>query len=230
MRASASAVERRLVLLGVRDAQVGVTERSVVVRWRGPGIDMVNAATAPGRVLVRPLLCLAPPPKKVAQRGAPAVSVCGPSTSSETMQDTALASYATTSAAADEPAVAVLLPAPHTDRGERVFLGPAVYQFGSGARAVVVHELGPLWGMKIELGREQLATWNGVEESEFHRVEAFDLDGQAVGDIPVEPATSAFRPFAGSFTVGFGPRTRTVSVLAADLTTGPLAASLRGGS
>lgn len=228
VRASASAVERRLFLLGVRHAEVRVRGHSVAVRWRGPSAATVNAATAPGRVLVRPLLCLAPPPKKVAHPGAPPVTACGPSTSSETVEDAALASYATTRAGADELGMAVLLPAPHADGGGRVFLGPAVYQFGSGVRAVLVHELGPLWGVKIELGGDQLATWNDVEDSQFHRVEALDLDGQAVDEIPVEPATAAFRPFAASFTVGFGPRTSTASLLAADVTTGPLAAGLRG--
>jgi hypothetical protein len=168
-------------------------------------------------ILIRPVLCDAPP-YKASQNASGPLPACddsysltaaalhvSPNTSQVGYQsnnvapDPALAGYP--SAAHDTPYQSVLLGGlrAQSNGGERYLLGPSQMRLvAANVRSVSVKKTGyGAWIVKIDLTPNGAAIWDRVANENFHQFIAIDMGGKVVSAPLMEPMQKSFTSFNG---------------------------------
>ena len=140
--------------------------------------------------------------------------------------DPALASYPSTSAAANDsnPDTAVLV-AVDAAAADRDLLGPVVLDHRAVASARADSQ-DAQWLVDVTLTEAGASAWDAVAKQYFHEVLAFDVDGVAVSAPLMQPSQATFTSFDGKIQVSGNLTERTATQLAAILTSGPLTVAL----
>jgi hypothetical protein len=204
---------------------------------RTHGAQMSAAGAAGGRpVVVRPVLCAAPP-FSAAAIPSPVPETCGPHdadtpaaldvqplhhgfTMSTPPPEPALAADPTS--VRDVPSATVLLDAPAGGagpRGTRVLLGPSVMTLShSTVATATVHQTpARVWEVVVRLDAKGSARWDAVAHQFFHGLVAIDFDGRAVSTPLIEPTAASFSSFDGRLTISGGISHREALALASAL-------------
>ncbi|MGH9019282.1 MAG: SecDF P1 head subdomain-containing protein, partial [Acidimicrobiales bacterium] len=244
LAADARRLTVRLSSLGDTGARAVVRQRSVVVVGGGRLPVTTADLAAVGQLEIRPVLCLSAPytaaqsaPSGTAvPAGCPApyslksALLVNTSTGTANLQsiplDPTLAAIATSTPAYDQshPASPVLLALTGAG-GERNLLGPSAMDGSSVASASAVFE-SPQWVVDVTLTPAGAVRWDAVAQRNFHRVVAFDVDGQILSAPIVQPAQTAFASFDGKVQISGSFSASAAETLAAELSSGPLAAPL----
>ena len=182
-----------------------------------------SVVTVRGPVLIRPVLCDAPPyspsvPRQVGPLGglpctppyelaASALDVEPNSSpqgysSSNVLPEPALASYPNSSH--DVPGHVVLLGGLADQHGgQRYLLGSSELKLSAADVGSVVAQQNHVgqWIVTIHLSSAGAATWDRVAEENFHQLVAIDMGGKVVSAPIIEPARSSFSSFDGEMQV-----------------------------
>jgi hypothetical protein len=171
-------------------------------------------------VLIRPVLCLAPPYVANQQEGGPLPSCAAPYetsaaglnvipmtstqsySSNDVAPDPALAGYPTTTR--DTASRAVLLGGLRPQNGgERYLLGPSDMKLSAAnvTSAVVHQNQAGAWVVDIHLSAAASAVWDRVAEQNFHQMLAIDMGGKVVTAPLIQPTQASFTSFEGAMAV-----------------------------
>jgi hypothetical protein len=186
---------------------------------RGPSKP---SALAAGRatVLIRPVLCLAPPYVASRLEGGPLPSCAAPYEMStagldvtptkspqgfslhNVASDPGLAGYPT--ATRDTVDRVVLLAGLRPQNGgERYLLGPSDLRLSAAnvTSAVVRQNQTGSWVVDIHLAPAAAAVWDRVAQQNFHQMLAIDMGGKVVTAALIQPTQASFTSFDGAMEV-----------------------------
>ena len=204
-------------------------------------------------VLIRPVLCYAPPYAGTTPRQAGSLPPCGAPyqlkqfaldvtpisergySSSNIAPDPTLAGYSDSTR--DSPNTAVLLGGqPPSNGGQRYLLGPSEMRLSSSTVQSAEAHKQPLgnWVVTIRLTSGGAAAWDRVAQENFHQLLAIDVGEKVVSAPLIQPTQSSFTSFNGEMEVsGAFNATAARSVAAAvkgSDTSGPTSSRIVSGS
>jgi len=180
------------------------------------------AALAAGRatVLIRPVLCFAPPYVASQKDGGPLPACAAPyETSAAGLNITPMASHEGYSSnnVAPDPALAgyptstrdtasrveLLGGLRPQNGGERFLVGPSEMRLSAAnvTSAVVRHNETGAWVVDIHLSPAAAAVWDRVAHQNFHQMLAIDMGGRVVSDPFIQPTQASFTSFDGAMEV-----------------------------
>ncbi len=193
------------------------------------------AAAGSRVVLVRPVLCAAPPFSASAAARTPSETCAAPYadtpasldvqprpggfTWSERPPDPVLAADPTSTR--DVPSDTVVLATTAgvtTPPGSRLLLGPSVMTLSrSTVASAAPHEVrARVWEVLVRLNASGSVRWDAAGHQFFHGLVAIDYGGRVVSTPLIQPTTASFSSFDGRLTVGGGlPHGEAVALAAA---------------
>jgi hypothetical protein len=217
---------RSAVLVSIVALVIGLVLALMIAATSGgsgtarPAPKPIGALVASGSgVLVRPVLCFAPPYEAAASTGSTGASpACGASylltaaaldvtptndgySWNRGGPDPGLAGYPSTS---DEPNRTVLLGARGAGSSvARMVLGPSELRLSAtSAGSVVTHKShAGSWNATIHLSAAGAAAWDRVAQENFHQLLAIDIGGKVVYTSLVQPYQTSFSSLDGKVVI-----------------------------
>jgi preprotein translocase subunit SecD len=243
MNVTINVIRNRVDAAGVSGANVNSQGGNVVVQLPGlkdPG-KVIALIGQTAQLQFRPALCqvsLYTPPKKGTKLG-PLPSTCssssysllapnltvdsstGSSNQSSIGLDPVLASYRSTTPAADDanPHKAVLVPL--LGGGGRLLLGPSELS-GTAVASAQAQFISPSWVVNATLTSKGSTGWDNLSRKYFHEIIGIDLDGQVVSDPLTLPSQATWTSFAGRVQISGSFTQAEAQDLALDLNYGSL--------
>ncbi len=247
LHAAAIIVSKRLTALGRRNSvrvHDGDIVANVATTGDAPSVEAsLQAATAIGLLLLRPVLCDAAPYRAgqspatsgsssttpvptscVTPRSGLMITGNGVETGMSYSNILTEALADVPSSAVDSPTSTVLLPGLRSR--DRYLLGPSILT-GSIVKSAHVHRTSTLgqWTLNVVFTSRGLAAWNAMIKQYLHKIIGFDFDGVVVTAPITDLTASTFRTFRSVQLSGNFSKEE-VETLVADLDTGPLPVAL----
>lgn len=221
---------RSAVIVSVVALLVGALVAAALIATTSSGRGTSSPAATPlavaaGRstVLIRPVLCFAPPYAASAPVITGSVPACAspydlsasgldvtPSkaapagfTSNNVAPDPALAGYPNSTT--DSANQVVLTSGSNQVRGGRYLLGPSELRLSAANAESVVAQRGRVgqWIVTVHLTSAASSVWDRVAQENFHQMIAIDLNGKVVIAPLMQPLRASFTSFDGA--MGIGP-------------------------
>jgi hypothetical protein len=246
LRTDAAAIVRRLEGIGYSTAQAQVVGGSIQVVLYGSAAatrSALLAAIAQDRIYVRPVECAAP---EVGPRGpgtsesapmscAPAYLITAAVLKVDTKTgipteyigaDPSLAGVVTTAAANETGSQPALLRAGEHSGfgGERLLVGPSAFG-NSGIASASDQQDGSVWTVDLSLVKKASQAYDVLAQRQFHAYIAVELDGTVVETSLVQPTSTTYATFGGTFEIS-ASLTKSQAVMLADNVTSPLTVPL----
>jgi hypothetical protein len=221
------------LLVGLLLALVIAATSSGSGRSRPTPKPVATLAASGPTVLVRPVLCFAPPYETTASTGSVVLPACiapylltaavldvtptrNGYSSNGGAPDPGLAGHPSSTGDASNRTVLLGGQGPYPFGATRALLGPSELRLSTTDVASVVAQKARagFWNVTIHLTAEGAAAWDRVSSENFHQFLAVDMGGEIVNTSLVQPSQASFSSSEGKFVVSGNISTATARSLA----------------